>query len=263
MKNQNSPPHNFLLANLDQINSLNQRGGRMLSIIDLISRKTIPVSLAAYLAMHILEGCNILTAAMPGGAGKTAIMGAFMGVLPAKYKISTIENEIFARNLEKGHEQTPIAYVIHEIGQGHWYGYLWGRPVLKAIESLDGYTKLFTNMHPDTIEDIYSTFDGFGSQQKIQIFDFIIIIRLYSTEPRHRIHEVWQTNNSYHSKYDGVKFHAPIYTESDGLTKGVIEDLPDELKEKYHNLIEFINRLLNEGVFLIEEVAKRIQELLG
>jgi hypothetical protein len=263
MRNQNSPQQDFLSANLDQINSLNQRGGRMLSIIDLIDKKTIPLSLAAYLAIYASEGCNFLTAAMPGGAGKTAVMGALMGLLPAHFEIRTIENEIYPRNMEKGREESPIAYVIHEIGQGHWYGYIWGRPVLEVIEHLDLHTKLFTNMHPDTIEDIYSTFEGFGSKQKIQIFDFIITIRLCSAEPRHRIHEVWQTNNLHHSKYDGDKFHWLIYNESDGLTKKAIENLSENYWGKYHNWMELLNTLLDERVFPIEEVAERIQESLG
>ena len=42
-------PLDTLRANLREINSLNQRGGRMLSVVDLIEAGTLDVPAAAYL----------------------------------------------------------------------------------------------------------------------------------------------------------------------------------------------------------------------
>ncbi len=65
-----------------QIEQLNQRGGRTLSIVDLIQAGTINVEMAAYAMRAMAEGASLLTAARPGGAGKTALMAAILG-LPA------------------------------------------------------------------------------------------------------------------------------------------------------------------------------------
>ena len=67
-----------------QIEQLNQRGGRMLSIVDLIQAGTISVEMAAY-AMRAMEaGDSLLTAARPGGAGKTTLMAALLNFLPLR-----------------------------------------------------------------------------------------------------------------------------------------------------------------------------------
>jgi type IV secretory pathway ATPase VirB11/archaellum biosynthesis ATPase len=65
-----------------QIEQLNQRGGRMLSIVDLIQAGTIRVQMAAYAMRAMAEGASLLTAAGPGGAGKTTLMAALLNFLP-------------------------------------------------------------------------------------------------------------------------------------------------------------------------------------
>ena len=57
-----------------EINRCNQRGGRMLSIVDLIQAGTISRDLAAYALAAIGNGASFLVGAMPGGAGKTTVM---------------------------------------------------------------------------------------------------------------------------------------------------------------------------------------------
>ena len=48
----------------------------MLSVVDLIDAGTISVDLAAYSLAAISQGASFLVGAMPGGAGKTTVMGA-------------------------------------------------------------------------------------------------------------------------------------------------------------------------------------------
>ena len=61
-----------------EIDRCNQRGGRMLSIVDLIDAGTVTRDLAAYSLAAISNGASFMVGAMPGGAGKTTVMGALL-----------------------------------------------------------------------------------------------------------------------------------------------------------------------------------------
>ena len=63
---------------VEEINRCNQRGGRMLSIVDLIDAGTVDKSIAAYFLAVISKGKSFLVGAKPGGAGKTTVMGALL-----------------------------------------------------------------------------------------------------------------------------------------------------------------------------------------
>jgi Flp pilus assembly CpaF family ATPase len=54
-----------------EIDRCNQRGGRMLSIVDLIDAGTMSPELAAYSLAAIGGGASFMVGALPGGAGKT------------------------------------------------------------------------------------------------------------------------------------------------------------------------------------------------
>ena len=68
---------------IEIVNRSNQRGGRMLSVIDLLEAGTLDRTKAAWLLARILSGASFLVGARPGGAGKTAVMGALLTMLPA------------------------------------------------------------------------------------------------------------------------------------------------------------------------------------
>jgi len=65
-----------------QIEMLNQRGGRTLSIVDLIAAGTIGPEMAACACRAMHQGASLLTGARPGGAGKTTLMAAVLNFLP-------------------------------------------------------------------------------------------------------------------------------------------------------------------------------------
>lgn len=52
------------------IGALNQRGGRMLSLVDLLEAGTVGLDMAAEMACLAAGGGSFLTAAGPGGVGK-------------------------------------------------------------------------------------------------------------------------------------------------------------------------------------------------
>ena len=114
-----------------EIEKCNQRGGRMLTVVDLIKRKTLTIQQASFLMQEILKGSSFIVGAKPGGAGKTTVMCALLNFLPPGIKIIPTENmEI----LEEGKRMEKSCFLCHEIGAGHYYCYLWGKPLLKFFE---------------------------------------------------------------------------------------------------------------------------------
>jgi Flp pilus assembly CpaF family ATPase len=72
-----------ILRHLEEINRCNQRGGRMLSIRDLLDAGTLNEEMAAYLLAVISTGNSFLVGARPGGVGKTTVMAALLNFIPA------------------------------------------------------------------------------------------------------------------------------------------------------------------------------------
>ena len=105
----------MLDANLEEINNLNMFGERLLSLVDLIKRETIPLEVAAYLVEGVQKGAGVLIGAWPQRAGKTTVMGALLGVIPSSDRIITIEDDRVIPQLTSGSRDEPKTYVIHEL----------------------------------------------------------------------------------------------------------------------------------------------------
>ena len=115
--------------NDQQIERLNQRGGRTLSIVDLVQAGTISIEMAAYGMRAMQRGASLLTGARPGGAGKTTLMAAFLSFLPPGVPIITTDHSRVIADALRKPPREPRCYLAHEIGSGHWYGYIWDRDV--------------------------------------------------------------------------------------------------------------------------------------
>jgi len=72
-----------ILRHCRQIDRCNQRGGRMLSVVDLIEAGTLTAELGAYCLAAVEQGASFMVGALPGGAGKTTVMGALLNFVPA------------------------------------------------------------------------------------------------------------------------------------------------------------------------------------
>ncbi len=140
--------------NLRQIEQLNQRGGRTLSIVDLIRARTISVEMAAYAMRGLAEGASLLTGARPGGAGKSTLLGALLGLLPPEVPLVTVDRSEVIREGLKRPSDEPACYLAHEIGSGHWYGYIWGRDVAEFLRLVDGRRRIASCLHADTLEEL-------------------------------------------------------------------------------------------------------------
>ena len=77
-----SDMHDAIAKHCEELNRCNQRGGRMLSVFDLITAKTLDLDLAAYLMARISKGSSFMVGSVPGGAGKTTVMCALLNFLP-------------------------------------------------------------------------------------------------------------------------------------------------------------------------------------
>lgn len=140
--------------NIHQLENLNQRGGRMLTVVDLIEAGTLSLEMAAAVMQALANGSSLLTGARPGGAGKTTVLAAFLNLLPPDVVITTVdEPSMIPRALDRPPQQ-PTCYLVHEIGAGHWYGYLWGRPVADYFRLLNGPHRIASCLHADTLEEL-------------------------------------------------------------------------------------------------------------
>jgi hypothetical protein len=48
----------------------------------------------------------------------------------------------------------PRCYLVHEIGDGHWYGYLWGPDVARFLSLIDGSRRIASCLHADTLDEL-------------------------------------------------------------------------------------------------------------
>lgn len=153
---------------LEIIERANQRGGRMLSVVDLLERRTLTLPQAAWLVSRVEAGSSWLVGALPGGAGKTAVMAALLGFLPAGERVWLAAPE------EKWQAAAPGDCVVaYEISPGAYDAYVWGEAVRRFAALGTRGCRLVTNLHADTLAAARvqvvrdngvpaAEFDGFG-----------------------------------------------------------------------------------------------------
>ncbi len=145
-----------LRAHLHTLNDCNQRGGRLLSLVDLIEAGTVDLDLAAYLAAVMRRGGSLLVGARPGGAGKTAVMVALLNFLPNAVVLQPIEGPVVLRRGLVDTAYGKTCFLAHEIGAGFYYAYLWGDQA-KAFFKLGGHGHIIaSNLHADTLIEAQS-----------------------------------------------------------------------------------------------------------
>jgi hypothetical protein len=152
-----------LQAHVRAIEGCNQRGRRMLSLVDLLEAGTVDLSLAAYLAAAMRSGASLLVGARPGGAGKSTVMCALINFLPDDTVIRLPQDGVIqqaggpaVRRGAMGH-RSPVpgstCYLAHEIGAGHYYAYIWGEEVRAFFRLAAQGHIVVTNLHADTLDE--------------------------------------------------------------------------------------------------------------
>lgn len=141
-----------ILHHCREIDRCNQRGDRMLSIVDLVEAGTVDLAMAAFLMACVANQASFVIGARPGGAGKTTVMGALLNLLPPGLGIVHASSRDI---LEKGllSPDQDQCYVCHEIGRGHFYSYLWGQEVADLFRLQESGAVIASNLHADTLEE--------------------------------------------------------------------------------------------------------------
>ena len=137
------------------LDECNQRGGRMLSLIDLVDAGTMDLPLAAYLAAAMRHGASLMVGARPGGAGKTAVMAALLNFLPNAMMLQAVGSRAVLDMATQDPAPGATCYLAHEIGDGLYYAYLWDDEARDFFAlAAHGHT-IATNLHADTLEETY------------------------------------------------------------------------------------------------------------
>jgi hypothetical protein len=242
--------------NHQQIEQLNQRGGRTLSIVDLIRAGTIGEEMAAYAMRAAAEGASLLTGARPGGAGKTTLMAAILHFLPPAVPILTVDGpRVIADGLAQPADQ-PGCWLAHEIGSGHWYGYIWGRDVARFLSLIEGRRRIASCLHADTLEELTEILCSpplEASRQSLGRVGLILFMHLGGGLGRYRR----RVATFYEA--DGQGGHQLLFrwqAKSDTFEQvGPLRD-PQGLKP----YVEFIERLVEEGEAEARAVRRKVVE---
>lgn len=142
-----------LTEHVHALDACNQRGGRMLSLVDLLDAGTVDLPLAAYLAAALRHGTSLLVGARPGGAGKTAVMVALLNFLPNEMTIRAVGSRAVLDMAETDPYPGATCYLAHEIGDGLYYAYLWGEEARDFFAlTARGHT-IASNLHADTLAE--------------------------------------------------------------------------------------------------------------
>ncbi len=232
-------------AHLKEVNRCNQRGGRILSIVDLLRAGTLDRSLAAYLVSRISQGASFLVGANPGGAGKTTVMCALLGCIPPGMRLVPAGDISVLRRLR---EKPPACVICHEIGSGPYYAYLWGEGA-RAFFGLRNHQRA-TNLHADTLEECRDQLCGDNGVSAedfndMEIQAFMEVAGGWSNV-RRRVATVWDSHNS--------EEHRLVY--ADGAPVGF--DPNSEDVEPHRKIIDTVQ----EGKPDVLSVRKRMVELL-
>jgi hypothetical protein len=142
-----------------EIERCNQRGGRMLSIVDLLRARTVDLDLAAYLFAAVSAGASFMVGCVPGGGGKTTVMGALLNLVPPGVELFPADGrEAIAEALSSPSPRRCM--VCHEVGPGGYYAYLWGEEARMFFRLPSVGHIIATNLHADTLEQCHAQLCG-------------------------------------------------------------------------------------------------------
>jgi hypothetical protein len=132
------------------VNDTIQRGGEPLSLVDLVLAGTVDLDLAALLAAHVAEGSSFLVGASPGGAGKTTVMGALLGLLPEDELVVPVDGPAaFGASRDER-----VCWLAHEVNDAPHYAYIWGDCAHRFFLQLDRGDRVVSNLHADTVGEV-------------------------------------------------------------------------------------------------------------
>jgi hypothetical protein len=249
--------------NLREIEMLNQRGGRMLSIADLVHAGTITYEAAGYCLWRIARGASFLTGAVPGGAGKTTLLADLLGMLPPGERIVTTPDPGAVREALAEPDRTGRCYLCHEIGSGTWYGYLWGETVGRFFGLMGNGGRVAACLHADDPVQMRNILLTPTLGVSAELFDRVELLAFMAVEHRsgrtvRRVSSIWTADDrgghelsfELDAASDRLRRVRPARAEGGGRpTLAECEALMTGLAEGRVRLFEDVRRALVMSVF--------------
>ncbi len=160
---------------LAAVNRANQRGGRMLSLVDLLEAGTLGLAQAAWLVARVVQGSSWLVGARPGGAGKTTVMAALLAMIPGGQRVRLTLARGGWRKALPG--ETVVSY---ELSSGLYDAYLWGAEVRRLTELGVSGCRIVANLHADTLEEARQQVVGAcgATEEGFRAFGLFLPLRL-------------------------------------------------------------------------------------
>ena len=236
-----------ILRHCREIGRCNQRGGRMLSVVDLIEAGTLSTKLAAYCLAAVEQGASFMVGAMPGGAGKTTVMGALLNFVPPDVDLAPADGqESIGMAIAAGSPRR--CFICHEIGPGSYYAYLWGQELREYFRLAEAGHMLATNLHADTYEQAHDQICQQNEVPEIALRRMNLMLFLsVHRGVRRRIEQIWES--------DGRQPHRLVYEAGDG---GRIEPSQLVTAPNLAAAEQTLEKLLSSGRRAIEDVRALI-----
>lgn len=243
-------PAQSVEAHCLEIERCNQRGGRMLSLVDLIEVGTMSLDVAAHCAAAVAAGRSFLVGASPGGAGKTTVMGALLNFVPPHMRLeaATPRAVLHAGGLVR-------CWVCHEIGPGAYFGYLWGEPLRAWFRLSRTGSMLASNLHADTMAEVEYQILGENSVPREDLRRIGLILFLAVRRGLHGY--VRQVVEIYES--DGEHDHTLFWSG----TSGHVAPSLIVTRERTRWAEAVLRRLLDRGARTIQEVRQAVLNAWG
>jgi len=243
--------------NLSQIEALNQRGGRTLSLVDLMEAGTISSSVVGFMLCSMAQGASVLMGAELSGAGKSTLLANALGLLPPGERLVTTSSDSVIEGAVARPPAVPECYLAHEIGSGHWYGYIWGVLVRDFFRLMDTGRRIAACLHADTLAQTEAVLKGaplFVDDQLIARLGLVGFVHLVEgSPPRRRL-----TNLYSHAPGVGL-LTAFRWRESDDTHDMVSPvDAFGLDTRRFHRACGFAEELLEDQVRSFEEVRQRV-----
>lgn len=233
-----------------ELERCNQRGGRMLSVLDLIERETVSFELGAHLMAALTRTASFMVGARPGGAGKTTVMCALANLWLPDVDLVPATPENVRRALNEGKSLQPKAFICHEIGAGPHYAYLWGKNLRDYFQLVEFGHHLATNLHADDIDEAYDQVCRTNAvpEQHFRAIQLLVFLKVQPGYPYRR------TVATVYFSHDGIR-HEPVYTAREGIISSWTKSL---CQERVAACRKFLESAYEEGIRTIQDTRKRI-----
>lgn len=245
--------------NLEQIELLNQRGGRTLSVVDLMEGGTLSPELVGFILCAMAQGASVLMGAGPSGTGKSTLLANALCMLPPGERIITTKSDSVIQRAAERAPSEPECYLAHEIGAGRWYGYIWGRVVRDFFRLMETGRRIASCLHADTLEEAEAILQRpplFVDPELINLLGLVGFVQMVDVSPpkRRLVH--------LYSRAPGVGLLLAFrWRASDDAYEMVADPQRFAIDSARLELAtDFARSLADEGVYMFEDVRARVVE---